>query len=70
MWELSPGAFAGFAAWTDHLGGLARMLYFSLATPTTTGYGDIVPVDPFARSLANLELVLGYSISPSGLHNS
>jgi Ion channel len=28
------------------------MLYFSLTTLTTTGYGDIVPVDPFARSLA------------------
>jgi hypothetical protein len=26
---------------------------------TTTGYGDIVPVDPFARSLANLEAVIG-----------
>jgi hypothetical protein len=35
------------------------MLYFSLTTLTTTGYGDIVPVDPFARSLANLESVLG-----------
>jgi hypothetical protein len=35
------------------------MLYFSLTTLTTTGYGDIVPVDPLARSLANLESVLG-----------
>ena len=35
------------------------MLYFSLTTLTTTGYGDIVPVDPFARSLANLESVIG-----------
>jgi hypothetical protein len=26
---------------------------------TTTGYGDIVAVDPLARSLANLESVLG-----------
>jgi hypothetical protein len=26
---------------------------------TTTGYGDIVAVDPFARSLANFESVLG-----------
>ena len=34
-------------------------MYFSLATPTTTGDGDIVPVDPFARSLANPESVLG-----------
>jgi hypothetical protein len=32
--------------------GLVRIvpLYFSLTTMTTTGYGDIVPVDPFARS--------------------
>jgi voltage-gated potassium channel Kch len=34
-------------------------MYFSLTTLTTTGYGDILPVDPFARSLANLESVLG-----------
>jgi len=35
------------------------MLYFSLTTLTTAGYGDITPVDPFARSLANLESVVG-----------
>ena len=35
------------------------MLYFSLTTLTTTGYGDIVALDPFARSLANLESVIG-----------
>jgi hypothetical protein len=35
------------------------MLYLSLSTLTTTGYGDIVAVDPFARSLSNLESVLG-----------
>ena len=35
------------------------MVYFSLATLTTTGYGDIVPLNPFARSLANLESVIG-----------
>jgi len=34
------------------------MLYFSVTTLTTTGYGDIVAVDPFARSLANLEAVI------------
>jgi voltage-gated potassium channel Kch len=37
----------------------ATMLYFSVATLTTTGYGDIVPLNPFARSLANLESVIG-----------
>jgi voltage-gated potassium channel Kch len=40
-------------------GRTCHKLYFSLTTLTTTGYGDIVAVDPFARSLANLESVIG-----------
>ena len=59
IWELSPAAFATLAAPTGGPDDLATMLYFSLTTLTTTGYGDIVPVDPFARSLANLESVIG-----------
>ena len=59
IWELNPAAFASFPAAADDLGEFAMMLYFSLTTLTTTGYGDIVPVDPFARSLANLEAVIG-----------
>jgi len=38
---------------------LSELLYFSLSTLTTSGYGDIVPVHPFVRSLANLESVIG-----------
>jgi ion channel len=59
IWELNPAAFANLVAPTGGPGDLATMLYFSLTTLTTTGYGDIVPLDPFARSLANLESVLG-----------
>jgi hypothetical protein len=36
-----------------------RLLYFSLATLTTTGYGDVVPLHSVARSLATLEAVIG-----------
>jgi len=36
-----------------------EFLYFSLCTLTTAGYGDIVPVSPLARSLSNLESLLG-----------
>jgi voltage-gated potassium channel Kch len=57
--QLNPDAFAIPRASAGDLGELATMLYFSLTTLTTTGYGDIVPVDPFARSLANLEAVIG-----------
>jgi voltage-gated potassium channel Kch len=34
-------------------------IYFSFVTLTTTGYGDIVPLHPYARSLANIEAVIG-----------
>lgn len=36
-----------------------ELLYFSLTTVTSTGYGDILPVHPLARSLANLEAIIG-----------
>ena len=41
------------------LGPHRLMLYFSLTTLTTVGYGDITPVTDLARSLSNVEAVLG-----------
>lgn len=38
---------------------IGNMIYFSLTTLTTTGYGDLVPSHPFARSLAMFEAVVG-----------
>lgn len=37
----------------------ANFLYFSYVTLSTTGFGDIVPLHPFARALVNLEAVFG-----------
>jgi len=34
-------------------------VYFSLTTLTSTGYGDTTPIHPFARSIANLEALIG-----------
>ena len=59
IWELSPGAFANLVVQGGGPEEIGSMLYFSFTTLTTTGYGDIVAVDPFARSLANFESVLG-----------
>jgi Ion channel len=59
IWELTPNAFANLHAAAGSQPEIAALLYFSLTTLTTTGYGDIVAVDPFARSLANLESVIG-----------
>jgi hypothetical protein len=36
-----------------------HLLYLSFVTLTGTGYGDIVPLHPIARSLATLEAVIG-----------
>ncbi len=33
--------------------------YFSISTITTVGYGDIVPVHPFSRTLATIEALVG-----------
>jgi hypothetical protein len=59
IWELSPDAFANLVVQGGGPEETGSMLYFSFTTLTTTGYGDIVAVDPFARSLANFESVLG-----------
>ncbi len=52
-------AFSGIRPLQDDFAVAANMVYFSFVTLTTTGYGDIVPLHPFARSLANLEAVIG-----------
>jgi hypothetical protein len=62
---VSPGSFSlGPTAPGDpiiHTGAylIADMLHFSIATLTSTGYGDITPVAPFARSLSQLEQLVG-----------
>jgi len=33
--------------------------YFSISTITTLGYGDIIPVHPFSRTLATVEALVG-----------
>ena len=53
-----PKAFSGFAA-EDGPALASNLIYFSFTTLTTTGYGDIVPVHPIARSLCNLEGIFG-----------
>jgi hypothetical protein len=38
---------------------VARYIYFSFVTLTTVGYGDAIPMDPVARSLAIAEALTG-----------
>jgi Ion channel len=53
-----PNAFKG-VAFEDDAALASELFYLSFATLTTTGYGDVVPVHPLARSLCNIEAVIG-----------
>ncbi|MCY4354375.1 MAG: potassium channel family protein [Truepera sp.] len=54
---LVPGSFV--LTGTGEAIGWSNFIYFSLATLTTLGYGDITPVSPVARVWATLEAVAG-----------
>ena len=43
----------------DNLADVSSAMYFSFVTLTTLGYGDITPINDFARSLAFLEAAMG-----------
>ena len=56
LYHLRPAAFSGAVG--DAPGALT-WIYYSFVTLTTMGYGDITPVHPIARSLANSEALSG-----------
>jgi hypothetical protein len=56
---LEPNAFAGMQPLHDNLSVASNFGYFSFVPLTSFGYGDIVPVHPYARSLANVEAIIG-----------
>jgi hypothetical protein len=58
---LSPGAFSFPAGGAKDQGAplLADMMHLSIATLTSTGFGDITPIAPFARSVSQLEQLTG-----------
>jgi Ion channel len=65
LWELIPGAFASLPAVVRSPPEFATMLYFSLVTLTTTGYGDIVRLTPLPAASPIWRRFSGSSISPS-----
>ena len=54
---LEPEAVTKLEPLKDNFAG--NLIYFSFVTLTTTGYGDIVPVHPYAGGLAVVEAVFG-----------
>jgi len=56
--SLASKPFSGLTI--DDSAGLATtLIYFSCTTLTTLGYGDIAPLHPMARSLCNIESIIG-----------
>jgi Ion channel len=55
---LVPNAFSGMS-FKDDPALASNVIYFSFVTLTSTGYGDVFPVNPVARSLCNLETIIG-----------
>ncbi len=58
IWYFIPNSLTnvhGGAAWQAY----GTILYFSFVTLTSTGYGDVTPVHPIVRTLANVEAIIG-----------
>ena len=55
----TPVAFTNLPALHGDFAVSGDLIYFSFVTLTTTGYGDIAPLHPYARSLANVEAIIG-----------
>jgi hypothetical protein len=56
--RLIPHAFSGLEL-ADNPALASNVIYFSFVTLTSIGYGDILPVHPIARSLSNVETIIG-----------
>lgn len=59
--DMQPGSFADSTETgrTDDVAHVSQLRYFSFATLTTLGYGDILPRSSTARTMAVLEAVMG-----------
>jgi hypothetical protein len=58
IWYFIPDSLTnipGGATWQAY----GTILYFSFVTLTSTGYGDLTPVHPIVRTLANVEAIIG-----------
>jgi hypothetical protein len=59
FYEHIPGSFQLTLPDFDSNSIQANFLYFSYVTLSTTGFGEILPLHPFARALVNLESIFG-----------
>lgn len=57
LYFFSPGSFSGL----EYHGGLhfSEFMYYSYVTLTTLGFGDIIPLSPFAKTLSYTQAITG-----------
>ena len=58
VWNFIPNAFTNIpsgARWQAE----GTLVYFSFVTLTSTGFGDVIPVQPIVRTLTNVEAIIG-----------
>jgi Ion channel len=58
IWYFIPNSFTNIPSgppWQAD----GTLVYFSFVTLTSTGFGDVVPVHPIVRTLANVEAIIG-----------
>jgi len=60
--EIYPNAFSGIQYNQPLLFRFTNLLYFSIVTFTTVGYGDITPVIPVAKLLTVFEIVTAFVV--------
>ena len=56
---LVHNAFTSLGPLEDNLTVAGNLIYFSFVTLTSVGYGDIVPLHPVVRGIANVEAIVG-----------
>ena len=59
MEAMIPGSFGGLTESAESSSWSPHWVYFSFVTLTTLGYGDVLPLTYFARTLAYFEAIVG-----------
>src|SRR6516225_4580467 len=58
IWHFIPNSFTNIPS-GPHLQADGTIVYFSFVTLTSTGFGDVTPLHPIARTLTNVEAIIG-----------
>ena len=58
IWHFIPNSFTNIPS-GPHWQADGTIVYFSFVTLTSTGFGDVTPLNPIVRTLSNVEAIIG-----------